>query len=208
MKNIVILGAGFAGLQTVLGLEKKLRNNKNISLTLVDQRDYHLFTPNLYEVATAQEELVSVGQIKKSITLPFSEILRGKNIKFIKAEVSELDLPGKQIILDNKKLAYDFAVLALGSQSDFFNIPGAKENAMVLKDLPDALRIRNKIAFAMEAQQSELNKKNIHLAVAGGGYTGVELVGELKGLVDFLAWENQFPREKVTIIPRKQRRKA
>lgn len=199
MVKIAIIGGGFGGLQTALKLEKKFRGNKNISLTLIDKREYHLFTPNLYEVATAGEELTTIGQIKKSITFPFKEILKGKNIQFVQGEVTMLDAQKKQIILGSKKLDYDYLVLALGSQSDFFNIPGAQENAMVLKDLPDALRIRNKIGFVMEAQRFELNKKNLHFVIAGGGYTGVELAGELKGLVDFLAWQNQYPREKVTI---------
>jgi NADH dehydrogenase len=197
--KIAIIGGGFGGLQTALGLEKKFRNNKNIAIALIDKRDYHLFTPNLYEAATAGEELVTINQVKKSITLPFKEILRGKNIKFIQGEVTQLDPNKKNIILGSKKLDYDYVVLALGSQSEFFNIPGARENSMILKDLPDALRMRNKIAFAMEAQRFEVNKKNLHFVIAGGGYTGVELVGELKGLVDFLAWQNQYPREKVTI---------
>ncbi len=199
MIKIAIIGGGFGGLQTVLGLEKKFKGNNNVSLALIDKRDYHLFTPNLYEVATAGEDLVSVNQIKKSITLPFKEVLKGKNVKFIQGEVTELDPERKCLILGQKKLDYDYLVLALGSQSEFFNIPGAKENAMILKDLPDALRVRNKIAFAMEAQRFEVNKKNLRFVIAGGGYTGVELAGELKGLADFLAWQNQYPREKVTI---------
>lgn len=199
MIKIAIIGGGFGGLQTALHLEKKFRGNKNVSLALIDKREYHLFTPNLYEVATSGEELTTIGQIKKSITFSFKEILKGKNIKFIQGEVTMLDAEKKQIILGNKKLDYDYAVLALGSQSDFFNIPGAEQNAMILKDLPDALRIRNKIAFAMEAQRFEVNKKNLRFVIAGGGYTGVELAGELHGLVDFLAWQNQYPREKVEI---------
>ena len=199
MKNIVIVGAGFGGLQTALGLEKKFKNNKDITLTLIDKRDYHLFTPNLYEAATAEEELVSIEQIKKSITLPFSDILAGKKIKFIKAEVKSINPEDKQIILAGKTIAYDYLVLALGSESDYFNIPGAKENSLTLKDLPDALRLRNAIDFAISSQRQDINKKNIRILLAGGGYTGLELAAELKGLVDFLAWKNSYPREKIEI---------
>ena len=84
MINIVVVGGGFGGLGAALGLEKKFRENKNIFITLIDRRDYHLFTPNLYEVAASEEELTTIGQMKRSIALPFAKILKGKNTKFIK----------------------------------------------------------------------------------------------------------------------------
>jgi NADH dehydrogenase len=199
MTNIVIVGGGFGGLGAALGLEKKFQKNKNIAITLIDKRDYHLFTPNLYEVASSEEELVSLAQMKQSITLPFSEILRGKNIKFIKSGLKRVDPVKKQLELDHKQINYDYLILALGSRSDFFNVPGAEKFALVLKDLPDALRIRNQIEFAIQAHKFDMSKKTIRLVVAGGGYTGVELAGELKSLADFLAWKNQYPREKIEI---------
>ena len=199
MKNIVIVGAGFAGIQAALKLEKKFRNDKNISLTLVDKRDYHLFVPNLYEAATTEEELVSINQVKKSITVPLAKILKGKKVKVVKGELASVDLQKKQLAVGIKQLDYDYLILALGSQSDFFNIEGAQKYSMALKDLSDALRIRNQIAFAIESGKMDVNKKSLRLVVAGGGYTGLELAGELKGLVDFLAWENEYPREKIEI---------
>lgn len=199
MTKIVIVGGGFGGVMAALGLEKKFRDNKNIAITLIDQRDYHLFTPNLFEAATAEEELVSVGQMKKSITLPFKDILTDRNIKFIQSELKQINQNNRQVTLDHKQINYDYLILALGSQSEFFNIAGAEKFALVLKDLPDALRIRNQIEFAVQSHKLDVNKKTLRLVVAGGGYTGVELAGELKGLADFLAWKNQYPREKIEI---------
>ena len=199
MTNIVVAGGGFGGLGAALGLGKKFRWDKNVSISLIDKRDYHLFTPNLYEVATAEEELTSISQMKRSITLPFAEILKGKNVKFIKSVVKNIDPAKKQIELDYKQINYDYLILALGAQSDFFNIPGAQKYALVLKDLPDALRIRNEIEFAVQAHKLDVNKKTIRVVVAGGGYTGVELAAELKGLADFMAWKNHYPREKIEI---------
>jgi len=199
MTNIVIAGGGFGGLNAALGLEKRFKNNKDIAITLIDSRDYHLFTPNLFEVAASEEELTTVAQMKRSITLPFAEILKGKDVKFLQSGVKNINPAKKQIELDHRQINYDYLILALGSQSDFFNIAGAKKFAYVLKDLPDALRIRNQIEFAIQAHKMDVSKKNIRIVVAGGGYTGVELAGELKGLVDFLAWKNQYPREKIEI---------
>ncbi len=199
MAKIVILGAGFGGLQTALRLEKKLKNKSNISITLIDKRDYHLFTPNLFEAATTEEELVTEKQTKQALTLPLEKILRGKKIKFVKGNVLGIEPEKKRVLVDNKNVDYDYLVLALGSKTDFYNIEGVEKYALVLKDLPDALRLRNNVAFAMQSHRLDMHKQTIRLVVAGGGYTGVELVGELKGLVDFLAWENNYPREKVEI---------
>lgn len=199
MTNIVIVGGGFGGLGAALGLARRFKNNKNIEITLIDKRDYHLFTPNLFEVATAEEELVSTEQIKKTITLPFKEILHGRQVTFIKSEVEEIDQVKKLVNLGHKQISYDYLILALGSESDYLNIPGAQQFALVLKDLPDALRVRNQIEFAIQSHRYDSSKKTVRIVVAGGGYTGVELAAELKGLVDFLAWKNQYPREKIEI---------
>lgn len=199
MTNIVVVGGGFGGLGAALGLEKKFRNNKNIAVTLIDRRGYHLFTPNLYEAASSEEELTAIAQIKQSLSLSFAEILKGKNIRFIKGELKGVDAAKKQLELGRGKINYDYLILALGSKSDFFGIVGAEKYALELKDLPDALRIRNQIEFAVQARKFDINKKNIRLVVAGGGYTGVELAGELKNLADFLAWKNGYPREKIEI---------
>jgi NADH dehydrogenase len=199
MINIVIVGAGFGGLQTALNLEKNVKYNKNISLTLIDQRDYHLFTPNLYEVASSEEELASVEQMKKSITLPIREVIAGKKIKFIKGRVESLQPDKKQLTVSGKQILFDYLVLALGSESSFYNVEGAQAHALPLKSLPDALRIRNQIGFVIQAHKQDMGKKTLRVVIAGGGYTGLELAGELKGAIDFLAWENGYPREKIEV---------
>jgi len=87
----------------------------------------------------------------------------------------------------------------LGSQSDFFGIEGAQKYSLVLKSLPDALRLRNRLEFMVEAAKFEINKKTLRVVIAGGGYTGLELVAELKGLADILAWKYEYPREKIEL---------
>jgi NADH dehydrogenase len=199
MTKIVIVGAGFGGLQAALHLEKRFSLNKNVEITLIDKRDYHLFTSNLYEVASSEEELTSISQMEKSVTVPIAEILTGKNITFLQAEVKEILPKEKKVFLATKKLDYDYLILALGSQSDFFNIAGAEKYSLTLKSLPDALRIRNQVEFEVQSHMYDVSKKTVRIVVAGGGYTGLELATELKGLLDILALKYQYPREKMEI---------
>ncbi len=199
MKNIVILGAGFAGLRAAFGLEKKFRKDKNIALTLIDKNDYQLFTPNLYRIAAKDEGLVSMEQIKNSISLPLAKILKNKKINLIKGEVVGLNFEHQRLQLLGRQVGYDFLVLAMGSRPEFFNMEGASKYGLQLKTIKDALRIRNALEFAVETHRMDVKKKNLRVVVAGGGYSGVELAGELKLFLDFLAWKNEYPREKIEL---------
>ncbi len=197
--RIVILGGGVAGLSTALNLRKKFRDPKEVSIVLIDRESYHLFTPNLYEVATAAEELVTLKNLKQSIALPFASLLNPRRIEFVKGEVVEVDALQKTVALAGRKVPYDYLIVALGSSEEYFNIPGAKDYGLPLKSLPHALKIKNSVEFAIESRKYEVQKPYVKIVVAGGGYTGVELAGELKGLIDFLAWKHQFPREKILV---------
>jgi len=198
MPKIVILGGGFGGLTAALGLEKKLRGS-NVSISLIDRENYHLFNSNLYEVATAAEELENITDLKKSIGLPFAKIFKGKRVHFLQGEVKAVDPLNKIVSLPGKKLEYDYLIVALGSKEEYFNIPGAKDYGIPLKNLSNALKIKNAIEFAVERHKFDAQKKYARIIIAGGGYTGVELAGELRGLVNFLSWKYQYPNQKIEI---------
>lgn len=199
MKNIVIVGSGFAGLRAALELEKKFKKNKDIKIILVDKNDYHLFSPNLFEVASSDEELVSVSQIKKSITIPLEEIFAGKSVQLLKGEMYKIDPDRQTIQVGVKNIQYDYLILGLGLAVDSSGIEGLSEQSLPLNTLSDAFRIRNQIEFAVQSQKLEFGKKNIEIIIIGGGYTGVELAASLNKLLDFVAWKNQYPREKIQI---------
>jgi len=200
MTKIVIIGGGFGGLKAALDLEKQFKKDSNTQIYLVDKREYHLFSPNLFEVATSDEELVSVKQMKRSVVLPFSEILKGKQIKFVQGECLSIDSARKKVNLVGRFLDYDFLIMASGAESEYYGILGAKKYGMALKTLPDAFRIRNRIEFIFGSHSLDFTKKNLHFIVAGGGYTGLEIAGRLKSLTDFLAWKYQYPRQKIEIV--------
>ncbi len=173
-KKIVILGAGFGGLHTALTLGKKI--GKENEIILIDKNPYHTYTPTLYEVATTSKETASLIDLKSIVTIPIHKTVNGRNINFINAEIKELDLLGGDVHLaDGQKIAWDYLVLALGAETNYFDIPGLKENSFDLKSFTEALQIRDKILDLVLD-----GKVQIKIVIGGGGPTGVELAGELE----------------------------
>lgn len=176
---IVILGAGFGGLRTALLLSKAFKRRgleKTCEITIVDRNNYHTYTPTLYEAATTSKETANHIQIKEIITFPIEEILKGAGVRFIKNELKNLDLVNGDVhFIDGTRLKFNYLVLALGSETNYFDIPGLKENSLTLKTFIDAIKIRDKIFDLAESGQGE-----IKIAIGGGGSTGVELAGEIR----------------------------
>ncbi len=200
MKNIIILGAGYGGIAAVLSLSRQCKSQKDIQITLVDKRDYHLYNANLYEAATAEEELVSQAQVKKTIAMPIAEILAGSMVTYLQGEVKAINTNDKHVQVGTRTLPFDSLVVALGSVSDYFGIEGAEKYSVPLKNLPNAIHIRNQVEFAIQSHRLDVNKKNIRIVIAGGGYTGVEFAAELFHEIKFIAWKNQYPPEKIEIV--------
>ncbi|MBI2592710.1 MAG: NAD(P)/FAD-dependent oxidoreductase [Candidatus Colwellbacteria bacterium] len=173
-KKIVILGAGFGGLHAAMVLGKKIgRRNEVI---LIDRNPYHTYTPTLYEIATTSKEVANLVDLKSIVTFPIAEILKGMPVGFTEAEIKELDLKGGDIHLDDgQKLKYDFLIIALGAETNYFNIPGLKENSLDLKSFNEAVKIRDTVWNLIDG-----GNKNVKILIGGGGSTGVELAGELQ----------------------------
>lgn len=199
MNRVVIVGAGFGGLRVAKQLAKKFGNKEEMSLTLVDQYPVHQFTPNLYEIASSDEELTTTQQLKASITIPLEKLFNGTEVGIITDTLTQVDGKNKTLQLESQTLSYDYLVLALGSVVDFSFVPTAKDYAFPMKTVYDALRIRNEIAFTMQRHRLDSHKYNLRILVAGGGYTGVEFAAELARSIKFLAWKNDYPEENVEI---------
>lgn len=179
IKKIVILGAGFGGLRAALDLGKKIKAAKlerTYQVILIDQNAYQTYTPTLYEIATTSEALATQLDLKRIVTFNIEHIIAHLPIEFIKARVAKIDVAEREIHFESgTRVDFDYAVVALGSQVNYFNIPGLADNAYVLKTIIDALRLREKLI--MEIEDSERKKMNI--IVGGGGSTGVELAAEI-----------------------------
>lgn len=173
MKKIVVIGGGFAG----LNLAKKLTNNKHYEVTVVDINNYHFFPPLLYQVSTAFIEA-------SNISYPYRKLFqKRKNIRFYMGSLLKVNPELKTVELDTGELSYDYLVLAMGTETNFFGNQNIIENALPMKTIDDALKIRNHILLCMErAVRAKSLSEKVRLAnivIAGGGPTGVEMGGML-----------------------------
>ena len=171
MKKIVIVGGGFAG----LNLLKRLSANEKFEVTLVDKNNYHFFPPLLYQVSTAFIE-------PSNISYPFRKLLHGqKNVHFFMGELLRINTDDNVIETNNGVLRYDYLVLAIGTGVNFFGNENLRQNALPMKTIDDALRIRNHILLRIEEAiraTSDRDKQRLaNIVIAGGGPTGVEMAG-------------------------------
>jgi NADH dehydrogenase len=171
-KRIVIIGGGFGGLYAA----KTLRRAP-VRITLVDRRNYHLFQPLLYQVATAALN-------PSDIASPIRSVLRKqKNVSVILGDATSIDLDRKLIQLADGQLAYDILIIATGATHSYFGHAEWEQNAPGLKTIEDALEIRRRVLLAFEAAERESDPERqrawLTFVVIGGGPTGVELAGAL-----------------------------
>jgi len=175
LKRIVIIGAGFAGLE----LSKKLRN-KGFEVVLLDKNNYHVFQPLLYQVATAGLEPDSIAHPLRKIFHDFD------NFYFRMADVKSVDRESKKVLTDIGEIEYDYLVIASGSKTNFYGNDKLSKLTMSMKSLPEALDIRSLLLqnFESALTTSDLDKRKelMSVVIVGGGPTGVELAGALAEL--------------------------
>ena len=192
MRKIIILGGGFGGLYVATELEKCLAADSDVEVTLVNRENFFLFTPMLHEVAASDLDL-------SNIVNPVRKLLR--RVHFFAADVEAVDVVRKKVTVSHgtdhhhHELDYDYLVVALGSITNFFNLPGLEERALTMKSLGDAIHLHNRlIAFLEEADTecaSEIRRPLMTFVVAGGGFAGVETVAGI----------NDFVREALKFYP-------
>lgn len=197
-EHVVVVGAGFAGLNVARRLAASDRN-VGLRVTVVDRHNYHTFQPLLYQVATAMLEPQSIGRNVRSI-------IRASAASFRMGTVTGVDWDARHVELaDGGVLSFDTLVLAAGATTADYGIEGVAERTWPLKSLPDATRLRNHILRRFEQAEfdpSTIDAGGLTFVVAGGGPTGVELAGALAELVDRVV-RKDHPRidvERVRII--------
>src|SRR5437016_11374076 len=172
MHRAVIIGGGFGGLYAARSLK-----NADLAVTLVDRRNFHLFQPLLYQVATGA---LSPGEIAS----PLRYVLRKhRNTQVLMAEVVDLDVENRRVILRDGEAPYDDLIVATGSTHHYFGNDRWEALAPGLKTIEDATSIRRRVLLAFEEAERESDPEKrdawLHFVIVGGGPTGVELAGAL-----------------------------
>jgi NADH dehydrogenase FAD-containing subunit len=200
-KKILILGGGFAGIQVLRKVQDAFQNDVSVDISLVSKDNFFLFTPMLPEISSGMIE-------SRHIATPVRSFC--KRARFYEALADSVDLQDRQVVITHllgdqmhskyhqaeshsHTLNYDYLVLALGSETNFFGMSDVEENSFTLKSLGDAIILRNHVISMLEQadlehDNEELRKGLMTIVVVGGGFSGVEIVGEL----------NDFVRESVT----------
>jgi NADH:ubiquinone reductase (H+-translocating) len=173
--EIVVAGAGYAGLHVALRLTPKLRNNPGVKLTLVDRHDYH-------QVLTELPRVAGGTRAADAVRIPIQDLL-AKRVRFIRTEISGFDLADRQLLTEVGSISWRRLVLALGSRPNDFAIPGLAQRALSLYSASDAERVwaaaMTALTAAAAATDLEQQRRLATVVVGGGGATGVELAGEL-----------------------------
>lgn len=190
--RIVILGAGFGGLYTALKLDSVLSRLPYAAATLVNRENFFLFTPLLHEVAASDVDITHIVN-------PIRKLLH--QVSFFHGEVRGIDLSSKRIQVVHgpehhpHEIEFDYLVIALGGTTNFYGISGMQEHALTMKSLGDAIHLRNRLIDLLEEADSECavgTRRNLlTVAVAGGGFAGVETVAAVN---DFLRQATKFYR--------------
>lgn len=177
-QRVVVLGGGYGGLGAALYLDRRLsrRPAAGHELVLVDRADRHSLIIRLHEVAAGSAAL-------QDVQIPFQDILRGRNIRFVQAEVTDLDLEASRVFLNGRPVEFDRLVVALGSVTETFQIPGLDRGALRVRSPEEALAVRAHLEAvlgqAARERDPERRQRLQTVLVGGTGYTGTELAAEL-----------------------------
>lgn len=185
-KNIVILGAGYGGVQAAKILNKKYKKSKDVEITLIDRNPIHTLMTELHEVAGGRVE-------SDSVQVDLRKIFYGSKVNIITEEVNNVDVNKQVLTTEFSEYKYDYLILGTGSEPAYFGIPGVEEHGYSLWSLDNAIKIRHHIKNMFKLASKERNEQKrqamLTFAVAGAGFTGIEMVGEL------IEWKKKLCKE-------------
>lgn len=176
IKRIVILGGGYGGVHAAKRLYRHFRKRNEVEITVIDKNPYHTLMTELHEIAGSRTE-------PEAVQVSFKKVFGTKQIRMVVDEVTGVDLDGKALISDVARYPYDYLVIGAGGAPEFFDIPGVQENSFTLWSLEDSIRIRthveNQFRAAAKEPNPEKRRQLLSFTIAGAGFTGIELAGEL-----------------------------
>lgn len=194
--KVLIIGGGYAGVEAALTLSK-LKKKKDIEITLVDRNDYHTLLTELHEVAGNRIS-------EDGIIIPFDRIFKYTDVNAVMDNVTGYDFEQHKVMSESKTYDYDYLVMAMGSKPNYYGITGLDEHAFTLWSYNDAVRVREHIisCFKLARQENDegARRRLLTFVVAGAGFTGIEMIGELAIWVKKLCRENDVNREEVRLL--------
>lgn len=192
--KVVVLGAGYAGLITTRHLTKKL-SEEEAEIVLINKHNYHYESTWLHEVAAGT---INPNQARVMI----SDVVNPNRVRLIYDTVVEVNKDEQRVVLENSEVTYDYLVIGLGFVTNTFGITGMEQNAFFIQDIDSARLIAEHIEyqFAKYSAGEITDDDALNIVVGGGGFTGIEFVGELVEIVPKLCKKYDIPRNKVRII--------
>ena len=184
--KILVLGAGYGGVHAAKKLAKKYKKNNDVEITLIDRNPYHTLMTELHEVAGGRVH-------PESVQVELCKIFGKTKVNVVTDFIENVNTEDKTVKTTHGDYSYDYLIIGTGSEPAFFGVPGVKENGFTLWSFEDALRIRHHIEdmFAKASLERDASKRKEMLTfiVAGSGFTGIEMAGEL------LEWKSRLARE-------------
>ena len=191
--KIVILGAGYGGIITSKSLEKLLRSGE-ADVTLINKHEYHYLTTQLHKtgVGTAAD---------RQIAMSIPELINPNKTRFLKAAVSSVDINTQEIHLEGEDtIKYDYLLIALGFEVETYGTPGVKENAFEIRSFRSSKIIYHQIIKQFNLYKEDHDPSRLTFVVAGGGFTGIEMLGELADGLPKLCKDHDIPFEIIRIV--------
>lgn len=192
--KIVVLGAGYAGMMTTKRLTQQFQADE-AEIVLVNKHNYHYQSTWLHEVAAGT---VSHNQARVMI----SDIFNPNRVRLIYDEVVEVNKDEQRVVLENSELSYDYLVISLGFVTNTFGIKGMAEHAFSIEDIESSQLIREHMEYQFAKYKNEENpdEDSLNILVGGGGFTGIEFIGELAEQIPKLCKKYDIDRSKARII--------
>jgi NADH dehydrogenase len=196
-KRIAILGGGYGGVLTAKKLAKKFKKDENIEITLIDRNPFHTLLTELHEVAA--------GRVSEdAIRIDYKKIFAKRKVEVVLDEITDLDFKNNVLKSENNSYEYDYLIVGAGCKPTYFGIKGAEEYCHKLWSYEDAVSLKehilNMFRKAVKEKNKEERQKLLTFIVVGGGFTGVEMMGELAEWKERLCKEFYIGKEEVTLI--------
>ncbi len=195
-KKIVILGGSYSGVKAGKTLHKLFKNDDNVEITLIDKNNFHTLMTELHEVAGHRTE-------PESVQINLQKIFAGRKVNVVRDTIKEFDFAKNVLKSDNSTYNYDYLIMGAGNEPNFFGVEGAEENSFTLWSFEDSVLLRHHIedmfAKASTEKDAATRKQLLTFAVCGGGFTGVEMVGEIGEAKKHLSRKYNIDEKEVTI---------